>query len=75
MQSFIKGWLVRLNSRETLLLIAAIVLVATGQVETMQEAIALAGTIGPFVLARQYAKAKVAAAMASPSTVGVEAPV
>ena len=58
MGSFITDWLRRLNSRETLLLLGAVALVLTGTVDTMQEAIAIAGTFGPFIVARQYTKSR-----------------
>ncbi len=58
MSKFVQGWLVRLNSRETLLLLVAVALVLTGTIDSMEEAIAIAGTFGTFIAGRQYNKAR-----------------
>ncbi len=46
----------RLLQRETLFSIIGIVIFLSGRVETMEQAVALAGVVGPIVLGRSIAK-------------------
>ena len=58
MSFWIKDWLRRLNSRETILIVIVIGLVLSGRVDTVAEAIAIGGPVASFIVARQYTKAK-----------------
>ena len=54
----LRAWRDRLLTRESVLLIVAVVLVLTGQVDTMEEAIALGAPFSAFIASAQYRKAQ-----------------
>lgn len=58
MDAFLKSLIARAFERETLVTIAALYLIATGRVNSMEEAAATISTVTTLVLGRSWVKAR-----------------